>query len=204
MRVLSPLFFAVFFDDSSVELNNIKVGCYFAVVLLNHVMFAGCICVLGEEDRCFHVSLPVAAFLEILYQTCHHESNHCYSRWMCSAWDGSNKAWDGSNKAWDGSNNALLRARQQKCCRRPTTQRTPAEHRGAHWQQDLCHWAASLKNMAFIIVLQETHCTTADKLVIPKFSPGGSILSKNHGLVMFVHERLEWSLVDQSPDQSET
>jgi len=58
--------------------------------------------------------------------------------------------------------------------------------------------------MAFIIVLQETHCTTADKLVIPKFSPGGSILSRNHGLVMFVHERLEWSLVDQSPDQSET
>ena len=60
------------------------------------------------------------------------------------------------------------------------------------------------KNKAFIIVLQETHCTTADKVVIPNFSLAGSILSKNHGFATFVHERLEWSLVDQSPEQSET
>jgi len=60
------------------------------------------------------------------------------------------------------------------------------------------------KNKAFIIVLQETHCTTADKLVIPNFSLAGSILSRNHGLATLVHERLEWSLVDQSPEQSET
>jgi len=62
----------------------------------------------------------------------------------------------------------------------------------------------AFKNKAFIIVLQETHCATADKLVIPNFSPAGSILSRNHSLAMFVHERLEWSLVDQSPEQSET
>jgi len=60
------------------------------------------------------------------------------------------------------------------------------------------------KNKAFIIVLQETHCTTADKLVIPNFSLAGSILSRNHGLATFVHEQLEWSLVDQFPGQSET
>ena len=60
------------------------------------------------------------------------------------------------------------------------------------------------KNKAFIIVLQEIHSITADKLVIPNFSLAGSILSRNHGLATFVHERLEWSLVDQSPDQSET
>jgi len=60
------------------------------------------------------------------------------------------------------------------------------------------------KNKAFIIVLQETHCTTADKLVIPNFSLAGSVLSRNHSLATFVHERLEWSLVDQSPEQSET
>jgi len=40
--------------------------------------------------------------------------------------------------------------------------------------------------------------------VIPNFSLAGSILSRNHGLATFVHERLEWSLVDQSSDQSET
>jgi len=60
------------------------------------------------------------------------------------------------------------------------------------------------KNKAFIIVLQETHCTTADKLVIPNFSLAGSVLSRNNGLATFVHERLEWSLVDQSPELSET
>jgi len=60
------------------------------------------------------------------------------------------------------------------------------------------------KNKAFSTVLHETHCTTAGKLVIPNFSLAGSILSRNHGLATFVHERLEWSLVDQSPEQSET
>jgi len=60
------------------------------------------------------------------------------------------------------------------------------------------------KNKTFIIVLQETHCTTADKLVTPNFSPAGSVLSTEDDLVRFVHERLEWSLDDQSPEQSET
>ena len=40
--------------------------------------------------------------------------------------------------------------------------------------------------------------------MVPKFSPARSILSRNHGLATFVLERLEWSLVDQSPEQSET
>jgi len=40
--------------------------------------------------------------------------------------------------------------------------------------------------------------------VIPNFSLAGSILSRTHGLATFVHEQLEWSLVDQSPEQSET
>ena len=55
-----------------------------------------------------------------------------------------------------------------------------------------------------LLLLQVTHCTTADTLVIPNFSLAGSVLSRNHGLARFVHERLEWSLVDQSPEQSET
>jgi len=41
------------------------------------------------------------------------------------------------------------------------------------------------KNKAFIIVLQDTHCTTADKPVIPNFSLAVSVLSMNHGLATF-------------------
>ena len=44
--VLSPYLFAVYLDDLSNELNNIKAGCYIGEVLLNHLMFADDICVL--------------------------------------------------------------------------------------------------------------------------------------------------------------
>jgi len=70
--------------------------------------------------------------------------------------------------AWAGSEYTLLKARQQKCA-----------------EDDLRHIILQLntkgftaskitvivtyKNKAVIIVLQETHCTTADKLVIPSF-----------------------------------
>jgi len=43
------------------------------------------------------------------------------------------------------------------------------------------------KNKAFIIVPHESHCTTADKLVIPNFSLAGSVMSRIHGLATFVH-----------------
>jgi len=38
--VLSPNLFAIYFDDLSNELNNIRAGCYIGKVLLNHLMFA--------------------------------------------------------------------------------------------------------------------------------------------------------------------
>ena len=60
------------------------------------------------------------------------------------------------------------------------------------------------ENKHFINVLQGTHCTTGDKRMIPKFSLAGSVLSRNHILATFVHERLEWSLVDRYPEQSKT
>ena len=43
--VLSPYLFAVYLDDLSNELNNIKPGCYVGEVLLNQLMFADDICV---------------------------------------------------------------------------------------------------------------------------------------------------------------
>jgi len=60
------------------------------------------------------------------------------------------------------------------------------------------------KNEALVLVLQETHCTTANKLAILNFSLAGSVLCRKHGLVTFVHKQLVWPLVDQSTEQSET
>jgi len=99
---------------------------------------------------------------------------------MCSAWDGSNNALDPRPKILQLITEGL------------TDNKISVTEQLAY------------KNKAFISVLQATHCITADKLVIPNFSLAGSILSRNHGLATFIHERLEWSLVDQSPYQSET
>ena len=47
---------------------------------------------------------------------------------------------------------------------------------------------------ALIIILQETHCTCVDKLVIPNFELAGSTPSRKYSLATFVHERLSWTL----------
>ena len=44
------------------------------------------------------------------------------------------------------------------------------------------------KNKTFIIVLQETHCTATDQLVILDFSLAGSVQSRKHGFATFVRE----------------
>jgi len=49
--VLSSYLFAVYSDDLSNELNNIKAGCYIGKVLLNHLMFADDVCVLCPSVR---------------------------------------------------------------------------------------------------------------------------------------------------------
>jgi len=54
----------------------------------------------GEEDRCLHVALPVAAFCEMLTKSVTTRANTAtragcvlrgmgHPRWMCFAWDGS-------------------------------------------------------------------------------------------------------------------
>ena len=58
------------------------------------------------------------------------------------------------------------------------------------------------RNRAFVILLQETHCTSAEKLVIPRYTLAGSTSSMQHGLATFVHESLKWSYVEKSPADS--
>ena len=57
----------------------------------------------------------------------------------------------------------------------------------------------AMQSKALVILLQETHCTDAEKLVLPNYQLAGSSLSRKYGLVTFVHERLRYTLLDQSP-----
>ena len=61
----------------------------------------------------------------------------------------------------------------------------------------------AMQSEALVILLQETHCTDAKKLVLPNYHLAGSSLSRKHGLATFVHERLRYTLLDQSPPTSE-
>jgi len=58
------------------------------------------------------------------------------------------------------------------------------------------------RHKALIILLQETHCTNVDRLMIPNFILAGSTLSKKYGLATSVFNKLSWILVDQSTDES--
>ena len=60
----------------------------------------------------------------------------------------------------------------------------------------LYHLAA--KREALVILLQETHCTSAQRLVLPDYQLAGFSLSRKHALATFVHERLKWTLLNQS------
>ena len=56
---------------------------------------------------------------------------------------------------------------------------------------------------ALVIPLQETHCTSAQRLVLPDYQLAGFSLSRKHGLATLAHERLKWTLFNQSPPKSE-
>ena len=61
----------------------------------------------------------------------------------------------------------------------------------------------TMQSEALVILLQETHCADAEKLVLPNYQLTGSSLSRKHGLATFVHERLRYTLLDQSSQTSE-
>ena len=63
-------------------------------------------------------------------------------------------------------------------------------------KMNVCYYLA-LESKALVVLLQETHCTDAEKLVLPSYQLAGSSLSRRHGLATFVHERLKYTLLDQ-------
>ena len=68
----------------------------------------------GEGAICLQVAFPVATFLEMLTKSVNLRAT-ASSRTGCV-------------RHGVGSSNALLKARQQKCCRRPSNQHSPDEH----------------------------------------------------------------------------
>ena len=85
--------------------------------------------------------------------------------------------------------------------RRPTILQLNIKGLTASKMNVLHHLA--MQSEAIVILLQETHCTDAEKLVLPNYQLAGSSLSRKHGLATFVHERLRYTLLDQSPPTSE-
>ena len=85
--------------------------------------------------------------------------------------------------------------------RRPTILQLNIEGLTASKMNVLHHLA--MQSEALVILLQETHCTDAEKLVLLNYQLAGSSLSRKHGLATFVHERLRYTLLDQSPPTSE-
>ena len=85
--------------------------------------------------------------------------------------------------------------------RRPTILQLNIKGLTASKMNVLHHLA--MQSEALVILLQETHCTDAEKLVLPNYQLAGSSLSRKHGFATFVHERLRYLLFDQSPPTSE-
>ena len=85
--------------------------------------------------------------------------------------------------------------------RRPTILQLNIEGLTASKMSVLHHLA--IQSEALVVLLQETHCISADRLVLPNYQLAGFSLSRKHGLATFVHERLKWILFDQSPTTSE-
>ena len=81
--------------------------------------------------------------------------------------------------------------------RRPTILQLNIEDLTASKMNVLHHLA--MQSEPLVILLQETHSTDAEKLVLPNYQLVESSLS----LATFVHERLRYTLSDQSPPTSE-
>ena len=85
--------------------------------------------------------------------------------------------------------------------RRPTVLQLNIEGLTASKMNVLHH--LTMQSEELVILLRETHCTDAEKSVLPNYQLAASCLSRKHGLATFVHERLRYTLLDQSPPTSE-
>ena len=69
-------------------------------------------------------------------------------------------------------------------------------------KMNILHYLA-LQSETLVILIQEINCTDEEKLILSNYQLAGSSLSRKHGLATFVHKRLRYTLLDQSPPTSE-
>ena len=65
-------------------------------------------------------------------------------------------------------------------------------------------WHLAAQRESLVILLQETHSTSAQRSALPDYQLAGFSLSRKHGLATFAHKRLKSTLFDQSPSISKT
>ena len=61
----------------------------------------------------------------------------------------------------------------------------------------------AVKNVALVVLLFDIHCTSSEKLIYPSFELHRFSLSRKNGFSSFVHERLRYTFLKQSPLKSE-
>ena len=69
-----------------------------------------------------------------------------------------------------------------------------AEHWRLHSKQDDGFTASCKRAGGTRYCTKEAHCTTSKRRVIANFELAESSLSRKHGLAVYVHERLNWTL----------
>ena len=84
--------------------------------------------------------------------------------------------------------------------RRPTILQLNIE--GTVSKMNIFHYLA-LQFEALVILLQETHCNNAENLVLTSYQLAGSSSNRKRSLATFVHERLWYTLLEQSPPTPE-
>ena len=91
-----------------------------------------------------------------------------------------------------------------QCIKTHCQQIPKACHPSAEHQRPYCNKMSVLYHLAaqreaLVILFQETHCTSVQRLVLLDYQLAGFSVSRKHALAMFVHEQLKWTLFDQSP-----
>ena len=145
--------------------------------------------VFGPDGRCFHAAWAVSKSVHsILKMT---DRNQTYQNGRVSTHSDVQCGSANQQTSFSGRGNARIKlpfsGHIANKFQRPTILQLNIEGLTASKMNVLHHLA--MQSEALVILLQETHCTDAEKLVLPNYQLAGSSLSRKHCLATFVHEQ---------------